>query len=429
MNPSPPNEAKTLSDAANHQSILMLTYISPMQKWGSAKRSRFLIDALKRHGEVEVLVLTFVDAAGSREPMTVVEWQGIKVMDLQIVQRGLRVRPRFDVMSPYVTREVARHLDLSRYDLLVSRYVRPAMKLKLPEGVPLLVDFDDAVYEPPWRALHTVKSWVGVVTRLLNDRVILRGRLRQSAWLRAHFLFCRDAERNEFDWLRGSVLPNLPPTPDREGPPDFTPPQQPALMFIGLLDYMPNHDAVDWFIEVIWPMVLKQVPQARFLIVGSGAESRLARWRRAPRVETLGFVDSLAQAYHQATACVVPMRSGAGTNIKALEPYLYGRMVIATPLVVEGHSPLFTPGVDILAAADAAGLAVHCVNMLRAPQRAGEMARLGYQRITSSLTEDRFRSIVDDAVASLRPEALDTGAGPGHPGLAEEPRSTRLANP
>ena len=379
--------------------ILMLTYISPLQPWGSAKRSRLLIDALRRHGEVEVLVLTFAAARSGREPMTVTEWNGVRVMDLEIVQRGPLGRPRFDLRSAHVTREVARHLDLARYDLLVSRYVKPALKLDLPKHVPLLLDFDDAVYEPPWRALRNLKHWVGVGLRLLNDRLIVRRRLRASR--NAHYLFCRDAEREVFAWLPASVLPNLPPATGRAGPPDFTPPAAPALMFVGLLDYMPNHDAVDWFLEAIWPLVLREVPQARFLIVGSGDAERLARWRSAPRVETLGFVDSLADAYARATACVVPMRSGAGTNIKALEPYLYGRMVIATPLVVDGHKPLFTAGDDVLVGADAQQLAQHCIAMLRAPERAAEIACRGHRRITTVLTEERFQAIVDAAVVSL----------------------------
>ncbi len=386
---------------ARHPAILLLTYISPLQRWGSAKRSRFLIDALKQHGVVDVLVLSFVDIADARPTLTVTEMDGVQVMELQLVQRGWRSRPRFDLMSGDVSKQVARHIDLASYDLLVSRYVRPAMKLDLPEGVPLIVDFDDAVYDPPWRALRTLKSWVGVLLRLFNDRVIVRTRLKGASWRRAHYLFCREAERQVFGWLPGAVLPNLPPAADRAGPPDFSPPEQPALMFVGLLDYMPNLDAVDWFLDAIWPIVLGEVPQARFLIVGSGADELLERWRRRPGVETLGFVDSLADAYAQATACVVPMRSGAGTNIKALEPYLYGRMVIATPLVVEGHHPLFTAGQDILVAPDAKGLARHCIDMLVAPRRASELAQRGHQRITSTLTEKNFQRILGDAVALL----------------------------
>ena len=73
---------------ARHPAILLLTYISPLQRWGSAKRSRFLIDALKQHGVVDVLVLSFVDIADARPTLTVTEMDGVQVMELQLVQRG-----------------------------------------------------------------------------------------------------------------------------------------------------------------------------------------------------------------------------------------------------------------------------------------------------------------------------------------------------
>jgi len=405
-----------MTPAATRPSILMLTYISPLQRWGSAKRSRALIDALKRHGHIEVLVLSFTAGPVPANPLTVTELDGVKVLDLQIPQRGLAGRPRFDLLSRHASAAVARHVDLAAYDLLVSRYVRPALKLALPPGVPLIVDFDDAVYEPPWQALTTPKHWFGVFVRLFNDRLITRARLRAAPWQGARFLFCREAERRAFPRLHGAVLPNLPPAPAQPGPPEFTPPLQPALMFVGLLDYMPNHDAVDWFLADVWPQVRAAVPQAQFLIVGEGEAARLARWAAQPQVRTLGFVDSLAGAYAQATACVVPMRSGAGTNIKALEPYLYGRSIIATPLVVDGHEPLFTPGTDVLVAADAAGLAAHCIAVLREPERAAAIARRGHQRISAVLTPQRFQAIVDAAVAGvLRPVA-----GPAPAGAAAE---------
>jgi polysaccharide biosynthesis protein PslH len=69
-------------------------------------------------------------------------------------------------------------------------------------------------------------------------------------------------------------------------------------------------------------------------------------------------------------------------------------------------------GEDILEAADARGLAAHCVDMLRNPRRAGEMARRGYRRITSTLTEERFRAVVDSAVGEvMRPDRQPTAAG------------------
>ncbi|WP_439570550.1 glycosyltransferase [Methylibium sp.] len=387
----PPSPAK--------RRIALLTYISPLQKWGSAQRSRHLIDALLRHGAVDVVVLRFDRRGTEAPPNSVSDFHGARVIEIGVMVGGLPSRPRFDLASDHVTRTVEQHVDLNSYDLFVSRYVKPALKLRLPPQVPVVVDFDDAVYEPPWRALSTPKMWVGAFTRLLNDRLLVRMRL--ACRPHAHYFFCREAERRHFPALPGSVLPNLPAAPARPGPPSFDAPARPALMFVGLLDYMPNTDAVDWFLADIWPRVRAAVPDARFLIVGSGADELLARWRAHAGVETLGFVDSLADAYAQATASVVPMRGGAGTNIKALEPFHYGRPVIATRQVLEGYDSLFRDGQDMLAADDARTFAEHCIALLDSPARARELARSGYQRLSTHLTTEHFGRIVDSAVAPL----------------------------
>jgi polysaccharide biosynthesis protein PslH len=389
----------------------MLTYISPMQKWGSAQRSRFLMEALRRHGTLDVLVLNFVSRGEAEPGCTSSELDGMRVLELTIEKQGLLGRPRLDLPSEEITRRVARHVDLGGYDLIFSRYVKPALKLKLPPGVPLVVDFDDAWYEPPWSTLRTLKMLAGACLRLFNDRVLVQGALRLRSAKHAHFFFCSERERRRFPYLAGSVLPNLPKPPaypPGQGP-DFMPPRVPALLFIGLLDYLPNRDAVDWFLAAIWPRVREAVPQARFLIVGSGEPGRLQAWARQEGVEALGFVDSLADAYAQSSVAVVPMRSGGGTNIKALEPYLYGRAVVATTAVRDGHGDLFREGQDMLCADEAAEFARHCISLLHHPERAQRLAQSGHHRITARLTRERFASVVDAAVRPL----LESGPAGG----------------
>jgi glycosyltransferase involved in cell wall biosynthesis len=395
-------------------SILVVTYISPLQKWGSAHRSRLLIDALSRHGHVDVLSLSFGAAAADHGQATQTPLGTARVIDMQIANKGLSGRPRFDITSRDITREVGKQIDLSSYDLIVSRYIRPAMKLALPPNVPVIVDFDDALYEPPWSALQGLKPWVGAFLRLFNDRVIVRARLRLHK--HQHYFFCRQAEREIFPALPSSVLPNSPPRPKRVGPPDFTPPATPALMFIGLLDYVPNEDAVDWFLASVWPTVLKGVPSARLLLAGTVADERRQRWSQFENVDVLGFVDDLAQTYARATASIVPMRSGAGTNVKALEPLLYGRPVIATPLVVSGYRSLVNLSDVVLIADDPAEFAQHCIGLLQHPDRASDLARRGYERINAELDVPMFNAIVDAAVNKV----LATSSPSTTPNVANE---------
>jgi polysaccharide biosynthesis protein PslH len=382
--------------------ILMLTYISPLQKWGSAQRSRLLIEALLRLGSVDVVALEFQPQGGDVPPLDEQSYHGARVLSL-VVEYGkldLLSRPRFDLTSSRVTQVVGRHVDLSSYDLIVSRYVKPALKLRLPRHVPVVVDFDDAVYEPPWPVLTTLKMRVGGLLRLFNDRLIVRRRLQRHQ--HAHYFFCREQERAEFPWLAGSVLPNLPSVALTAREPSFASPARPALMFIGLLDYLPNQDAVNWLTREVWPKVRSAVRDARLLLVGQGAPDVLQRWQQVPGVETLGFVDSLDDAYAQVTASVVPMQAGAGSNIKAAESYYYGRPVVATSRVLSGYGALFRAGRDMLVADDADEFARHCIELLQPTDKAARIAQSGYERLQAHLTKDHFSEIVRAAIAPLR---------------------------
>ena len=41
-----------------------------------------------------------------------------------------------------------------------------------------------------------------------------------------------------------------------------------AVMFLGNYPHDPNRDAVVWFHEHVWPLVLREVPAAKFYVVG-----------------------------------------------------------------------------------------------------------------------------------------------------------------
>lgn len=388
--------------------ILFLTYISPFQSWGSAQRSRFLIRALARTASVKVVVINFCGRSETPQPVMERDLDGVAVTEIFIPVRLPFGGPRFDLPSGYVTDRVKEHVDFTDFDLIVSRYVKPALKLKLPPSVPVVVDFDDAVFQPPWTVLKTPKMKLGALIRLLNDRLIVRFRLARQRLHHVHYFFCREQERGAFPGLPSSVLPNIPSRPALPPPsiPEGT--ATPTLVFIGLLDYLPNQEAIDWFLRSAWPEVRRQVPSARLRIVGSGAQSRHQAWREAGGVDVLGYVESLADAYAPCAAAIVPMKGGAGTNIKALEAYVYGRPVVATLQVANAYDELFENGRDILASDDPREFAAACVALLRDPGRAKSMAQAGSARIEQKLGEAHFNACVESVVARCLSGHLET---------------------
>ena len=109
------------------------------------------------------------------------------------------------------------------------------------------------------------------------------------------------------------------------------------IIFIGGYQHTPNVDAVDHFIENIWPMVRDRLPDARFLIVGSKMPERFRTLAaHDPRVVAVGFVNDIAPWFDACRVAVVPLRYGAGIKGKIGTSASYGVPSVATTIAIEG---------------------------------------------------------------------------------------------
>jgi glycosyltransferase involved in cell wall biosynthesis len=113
--------------------------------------------------------------------------------------------------------------------------------------------------------------------------------------------------------------------------------EPPTVIFTGVMDWIANIDGVQFFLSQVWPKVLAEIPNARFLIVGRNPSSALIDSTRAvPGVTVTGFVDDVRPYVHDADAFVIPLRVGGGTRIKAFEAIAMGCPVVATSIGIEG---------------------------------------------------------------------------------------------
>jgi polysaccharide biosynthesis protein PslH len=149
----------------------------------------------------------------------------------------------------------------------------------------------------------------------------------------------------------------------------------PSVVFVGSMDSAANIDAVDYFIQSVWPLVRAQQPQARFVVVGRHPPAALvAAGQRASGVEFTGAVPDVRPFLHQAQLSVIPLRVGGGTRIKAFEAMAIGCPVVSTSVGIEGLS--LKADEHFLAADDAPTMARHVLALLgSAGQREAMAAR------------------------------------------------------
>eukprot|EP01037_Dinobryon_pediforme_P007922 gene7922-7991_t len=93
--------------------------------------------------------------------------------------------------------------------------------------------------------------------------------------------------------------------------------------------YLPNKDAINYFISECWPAIAKTHP-VELLIYGTVNEAVIPDDEK--RIRVMGFVADIEQAYAAADIVINPVRFGAGLKIKNVEALAHG-----IPLVTTSH--------------------------------------------------------------------------------------------
>lgn len=108
-----------------------------------------------------------------------------------------------------------------------------------------------------------------------------------------------------------------------------------ALFHMGALDWLPNVEGLRWFVTHVWPLVRRELPSANFLVLGRGA-----RLKEFHQPEQGLFAREANGSFAEVTASlgisVVPLLSGSGMRIKALDAMTNYKSIISTSLGVEG---------------------------------------------------------------------------------------------
>lgn len=109
------------------------------------------------------------------------------------------------------------------------------------------------------------------------------------------------------------------------------------LLFIGRLDWAPNKDGLKWFLNEVWPEVLKKRDDLMLTIIGSGCD----KWCKDLNIKNitfLGRVKEILPHYQNCDYTIAPIFYGSGTRIKVIESYAYSRAIIATEKAIQGSS-------------------------------------------------------------------------------------------
>jgi GT2 family glycosyltransferase len=122
-----------------------------------------------------------------------------------------------------------------------------------------------------------------------------------------------------------------------EGPPRPAPLEgRSGLAFLGSYGHPPNRDAVQAFLEQVWPLLLQEMPTLTLHLYGSGLSADLARcWGDHTGVVAAGWIAEASQVYERHRIFFAPLRSGAGIKGKVVAAAAHGIPQVLSPLAAE----------------------------------------------------------------------------------------------
>lgn len=151
-------------------------------------------------------------------------------------------------------------------------------------------------------------------------------------------------------------------------------PAEPTILSVGTFKWLPNVEAVTFLANEVWPLVKKQIADARLWIVGNAPTPEVLEYQKKDSAITVtGGIPDVRDAFKGAHVLVAPVFSGKGTRYKVLEAMAAGTPVVATHIAVEGLG--VKDGVQVLLGDTAKDMARQTVRLLEDGQLRQKLAR------------------------------------------------------
>ena len=326
---------------------------------------------LKKYGDVDLLYLNQgskkYDASGPfrKELCVITNDEKISVQGNDRHDRWNRFRDRLKRMaerrpslltewSPRAVNIIVSLLTSEKYDVILCRYMHNSFPLfRLPVNIRkrVIIDLDDFYSDAnlkrpilnPWDLYGELKN---IIERYLvasyQERCLKFGAVLVCSQVDHNILAMNRKLKNIF------IIPNSYPI-DRLSSKIMSTgfENRNIFLFVGTLNYGPNSNGLEWFIESIFPYIKKIDRASILLVVGRDPEEKLiTKCSGIPGIELHANVPDVGPFYERCGIVVVPILSGGGTRIKILEAGMSGRPVFSTPFGAYGLD--VTDGKDIM---------------------------------------------------------------------------------
>lgn len=120
-----------------------------------------------------------------------------------------------------------------------------------------------------------------------------------------------------------------------------------SLYHLGAMDWAPNVEGIEWFLNKVWPLINKSIPEATAHFAGRKMPASLLS-RSTANLTVEGEVADASEFISDKNIAVIPILSGSGMRVKIIEALAHGKVVITTSLGATGIK--YKDGINLLIA-------------------------------------------------------------------------------
>ncbi|RZK81394.1 MAG: glycosyltransferase [Pedobacter sp.] len=121
----------------------------------------------------------------------------------------------------------------------------------------------------------------------------------------------------------------------------------PTLFHLGAMDWRPNKEGLEWFLDEIWPDIETLNSELRFYIAGKNMQREFFEYD-SDNLVVEGEIFDAVEFINSKDIMIVPLLFGSGMRVKIIEGMAMKKCIIATGMAAEGIK--CNPGKDILIA-------------------------------------------------------------------------------
>ena len=130
--------------------------------------------------------------------------------------------------------------------------------------------------------------------------------------------------------------------------PDYRKTEYPSLFFLGALDWLPNREGMEWFLNSFFNDIAEGDLRVKLYVGGHNIPDSFDDFDALGKIFIQGEVDDALEFVNSKAIMIVPLLSGGGMRVKIVEGMAMQKCIIATALGAEGIN--YTNGHDIVIA-------------------------------------------------------------------------------